>query len=312
MQLKENLLLTPVLKAYNQPHSLNLLKTIAYFDIFNHPLKDIEISNLLGLSLLQTQSYLSDLVSNGQLNCTANYYSLRKSIDTQIHERKLKEEEAKKYFRKLPTYAKLIKSFPFVRAISISGSLSKNVMQEDGDIDYFIITAPGRLWICRTLLILFKKVFLLNSKKYFCVNYFVDEDNLEIIDKNIFTAVEVSHLLPVYNLPLIDSFKKKNKWTESFFPGFENPIKTKQFEGNGIIKTTIESMLKGRIGDRLDLFLMRNTYKRWSKKFEHFDADKLELTMRSNRGVSKHHPRDFQNRVLKEFQVRMNQLNIQE
>ena len=26
-------------------------------------------------------------------------------------------------------------------------------MAEDGDIDYFVITEPGRLWIARTLLI---------------------------------------------------------------------------------------------------------------------------------------------------------------
>lgn len=298
------------MKDHSTPKNLTLLKAIAYFDIFNHPLKADELKNLSGLSDSDFQSISSALVHKGDLYFYEEYYSIRKDIFKQIEERKLKEEEAKKYFNKLPFYAKLIKSFPFVRSISISGSLSKNVMHEDGDIDYFIITAPGRLWICRTFLILFKKAFLLNSKKYFCVNYFVDENNLEILDKNIFTAVEVSHLIPVYNKSLMDYFKEKNSWTKAYFPTFENPIKIAPFEGNEFLKRAIEFIFNGKLGDQLDLLFMRTTYKKWSKKFKHFDTSKLELTMRSNRGISKHHPQDFQNKVLKEFQLRMDQLNI--
>ncbi len=95
-------------------------------------------------------------------------------------------------------------------------------MHEDGDIDFFIITKADRLWICRTLLVLYKKVFLLNSRKYFCVNYFVDENNLKIKDKNMFTAIEVKHLLSVYNPELIGHFKEINNWTNEFIPGSLN------------------------------------------------------------------------------------------
>ena len=98
--------------------------------------------------------------------------------------------------------ARLIFHFPFTRAIMISGSLSKNYADEASDVDYFIIVKPGRLWIARTLLIIYKRIFLMNSKKYFCVNYFIDEDHLEIEEKNLFTAVELTTLIPIHGFTL--------------------------------------------------------------------------------------------------------------
>jgi len=256
--------------------------------------------------------FLSELIEEGICFENNNYYAINKDVTALATQRIDKEKKAVHYFKKLPFYTKLIRSFPFVSGIAISGSLSKNVMHKDGDIDYFIITAPNRLWICRTFLVVFKKVFLLNSKKYFCVNYFVDENNLLIPDKNIFTAIETTHLLPVYNTALINRMKTNNRWTEEFINNFEHPIIAKEIKGKSWIGKFIEFIFRGKMGDRFDLYLMKFTYKKWSKKFKHFDASKFELTMRSNRGVSKHHPRDFQNKVLKEFESRMKKYNITE
>lgn len=244
--------------------------------------------------------------------CKDSYCSLQANLDELIQQRVYKEEQAQHYFKRLPFYAKLIRSFPFVRAIGISGSLSKNVMNDDGDIDYFIITKPGRLWVCRTFLVVFKKLFLFDSKKYFCVNYFIDEENLIILEHNIFTAIETKFLLPVYNAKLIGEFKEANNWSNDFVLPFDHPIHVNELKGKSWIGRFFELILKGRLGDRFDLWLMKFTYKRWEKKFKDFNATKFELTMRSNRGVSKHHPRDFQNKVLLAYKKRLDQLNLEE
>lgn len=288
----------------------NILNYLSYFDIFNHPLNKEELENLC--SEQKNKSDIKALIKEKKCFAKDEYYSINENISDLIKSRKKKEKEAQKYLKKLPFYSKLIKSFPFVKGLAISGSLSKNIMYENGDIDYFIIASPGRLWICRTTLILFKKIFLLNSKKYFCLNYFVDENNLEIPDKNIFTAIELSYLAPVYNPSLFDKLKEANSWTQTYCPAIKNPIEIQKFEGTSRIKKSIESIFKGSIGDQLDLFLMKQTYKRWRKKFKHFNSEKFELTMRTNRGVSKHHPRDFQNKVLKQYKDRLVKLGIAE
>ncbi len=288
-----------------------LLQYISYFDVFNHPLKKEELSKLCATDDIHIEPLLNALVLDVVCYEKNGYYSLNENVSKLIDQRTAKEKKAKKYFNKLPFFARIIKSFPFVSGIAVSGSLSKNVMHDDGDIDYFIITSPGRLWICRTLLVLFKKVFLLNSKKYFCVNYFVDEENMEILDKNIFTAIEISYLMPVYNHQLIQLFKKENDWKKEYLLNFEQPIQLAEIKGNGLMRRCIQFLLKGKLGDRIDLFLMKFTYKKWEKKFKHFDTTKFNLTMRSNRGVSKHHPRDFQNKVLTEYNNRLNKLKIE-
>ena len=283
-----------------------LLQTLCYFDVFQHPLTLEELVNLCDENSLkeEVETSLKALILDEKCYSKDGYYSIQQDLLPLIKIRQEKENTAVDYFKKLPSYAKIIKSFPFVRGIAISGSLSKGVMHEGGDIDYFIITKKDRLWICRTLLVLFKKVFLLNSRKYFCLNYFVDEDNLEIIDKNIFTAVEITHLSTVYNATLLDQLKEDNAWVKSFFPNFSHPLNTNITDRDSKLKRYIEKLLANKLGDRIDLSLMRLTYRRWRNKFSHFPQEKLELTMRSNRGISKHHPRDFQNKVLREFSDR--------
>jgi len=283
-----------------------LLKALCYFDIFEHPLKADELLNFSGNenSLDEVKRHLQKSQEEGKVFSHRGYFSIRREIAQLTNERLKKEASAKAYFKKLPFFVGIIKKFPFVRGIAISGSLSKHVMHENGDIDYFIITAEGRLWICRTLLVLFKKIFLLNSKKYFCLNYFVDEKNLEIIDKNIFTAMELIHLMPVYNQPIWEKVKANNSWVEEYFPNFKPPKKFNPIPKKTNQINLIEKFFPDRYGDYIDLFLMKYTYRHWSKKFKHFDSKTLELTMRSNRGVSKHHPQDFQSRVLEEFEKR--------
>ena len=67
---------------------------------------------------------------------------------------------AKNIYQKALTVSRLISKFPYVEGVGISGSLSKGYYDDDGDIDFFIITSPKRLWIARTFLILYKKLFL--------------------------------------------------------------------------------------------------------------------------------------------------------
>ena len=288
-----------------------VLKSIAYFDVFDHPLNVNELKVLCEDKPNDLKEVLVTLVNQDIIFEYNGFYSLQKNVESLVQSRALKTNAAQKYFNKLPFYAKIIKSFPYVKGIGVSGSLSKNVMHEDGDIDYFIITAPNRLWICRTMLVAFKKIVLFNSRKYFCVNYFVDTNNLEIKDKNMFTAIETSYLLPVFNHALINDFKDKNSWSQQFVSAFQHPLVARDFRKAKGVNKVFEWFLNGKLGDRLDLFLMKFTYQKWQKKFPDFDLSKFELTMRTNRGVSKHHPQDFQNKVLTEYNEKLKKLGIE-
>jgi hypothetical protein len=155
-------------------------------------------------------------------------------------------------------------------------------------------------------LILFKKIFLFNNKKYFCVNYFIDSENLLIPDRNIFTATELITLQPVYNYVLYQKLISLNSWSASFFP---NNIQRKNDlvikENNNTLRKLSEKILSGNLGEWLDEFFMKQTLKHWKKEFGEQSPAEFELNMRSRKNVSKHHPQGFQFQVLKRYEERI-------
>lgn len=289
-----------------------ILEIIAYFDIFNHPVNETELCMLVNLNSTVLRIETNSLIEQRMVYSLGNYFSIQQEIQTLIVEREKKVQIAAEYYPKIKKYAQIIQRFPYVRAIAISGSLSKGVMQSDGDIDFFIITAPNRLWTCRSLLILYKKIRLLNSRKYFCLNYFVDTDHLEIIDKNIFTAIELFYLLPIYSKDQsLEAFFTKNLWIKEFVHEHVERNKAYFLPNPNKKQNRVESFFNGKWGNYIEHWLHRITLKRWRKKFKHFGDEKLERAMRSTKGVSKHHPQDFQNAVLTQLHSRLEKISMQ-
>jgi len=254
---------------------------------------------------------LNELIDESIIYEFFGFYSLQND-DALAKRRKKGNVEAKKILPKAYKKASFISSFPFVKGVYVSGSLSKGYFDEDGDIDYFVVTKPNRLWIARTFLILYKKVFLLNSKKYFCVNYFIDDEQLEIKDKNIFTATEIATLLPMVNKHIYQDFITTNNWIKEYYPNFEALDTSQTNEVKKVwLGLTIEKFFSGNLGDKFDAFFMKKTLKRWQKKFHHLTNEEMELLMRTNRRVSKHHPSDFQTKVLAKYKQKLNEYGIE-
>lgn len=291
---------------------LLVLKTMSYFDIFKFPLMAHEIErSLFSEETMDVEEVLLELMKKGIVFKSGDYYSLRNE-SALVSARIQNEERADRYLKKAPLFVRIISSFPFTRAVFISGSLSKGAVGKKGDIDYFIVTGGERLWLNRTLLILFKKLFLLNSKKFFCINYFVSEEAMEIPDKNQFTATEVAHLIPVYNKEVCDEFMRVNSWYKEFLPNFSRNVDVEILEGQSSMKLKFERWLSGPIGESLDDYFFKLTLNRWRKKFGHMTDEDFALALRSKKYVSKHHPSNFQDAVLSELDMRMSKFTGEE
>jgi hypothetical protein len=278
-----------------------VIQCLLYFDTFTYPLTLEEIycfctAKINDKDLLENT--LQNLISKNLIKEKNLFYFV--NDDENIVERRLKGNHlAQKVMPKALKYGKLIAQFPFVETVCISGSLSKNYFDEKADVDFFIITKAQRLWLCRSLLVGFKKVFLLNSRKYFCVNYFVGTDNLNIPDRNIFTATEIASLIPINNIQGYASFIEHNQWIYHHLPNFDLSKKvTVPTISENKIKKLGEKILGKGFGDFADKQLFKLTLTIWQKKFKHFNKNDFDLNMRSRRNVSKHHPSGFQQKVL--------------
>jgi len=286
--------------------SHELVKVLLYFDIFHYPLTVKEIKRFCGTpaTIDEVEYELGFLGRLGYIQQKGMFYSTSPNdMPFMVDRRKTGNIKALRMLRKANRYSKLISYFPFVRGIYLSGSLSKGYADEKSDVDYFIITEPGRLWLCRMLLALFKKIFLLNSHKYFCINYFIDTENLEIPDKNIFTAIELTTLITTCNSALYRNLMQANIWVKDFFPNtLLESISGESIPSNeSWIKRFMEKIFYGRIGDRLDDVCYEITFAKWKRKFRQFSRDEFELNLRSKKNVSKHHPRGFQAKVLSQY-----------
>ncbi|MBL7940848.1 MAG: nucleotidyltransferase domain-containing protein [Flavobacteriales bacterium] len=284
-----------------------VLRTLAYFDIFDHPLKLDELQRFGagdGSDPEELLLALIDLETKGLVHRCGKYWGAKECAGS-VRLREEAEERARARMPKALVMSRRIARFPFVRAIFLSGSMSKGCLAKDGDIDFFVVTRPGRLWVARTLLILYKKIFLLNSRKDFCVNYFLDTEHLTVEDRNRFTATEVVTLIPTYGNGTTEAFFERNAWAFRMFPGARTPRSHEVATGDTRSKSILEKLLGGRFGDQLDGWCMQLTWYRWKRKFDHFDARTFELALRTRTYVSKHHPRNFQKRVLDGFQERI-------
>jgi hypothetical protein len=287
----------------------SILRTLLYFDIFRYPLKPDEVYKFLGtnsITLYDLHDAMESLVEKGHAYHHRGFYSIQQGEDL-VKRRLNGNDHAKKLTGFAKRRAALIGRFPFVRGVMASGSFSKGYMDEHSDLDFFVVTAPGRLWIARMMIVLFKRLFLFNSHKYFCCNYFVDTEHLQIEEKNLFTATELATLIPLYGAASYDRLMAANTWLKDFFPNF-TPGTTEQVpeDRTRSIKALIENLLGGRLGERLANYFRKLTLQRWRRLYAaKYPADDFDIAFKTTVSVSKNHPNHFQRKILERYNQRL-------
>jgi hypothetical protein len=290
----------------------NILKTLAYFDVFNYPLTREEVRRFLPQKCNQfvVDEILYQFVKEKRIYKLNNFFSLQNQ--PQLAEiRMAGNKRAVKLLKIAERAAKVLSWFPFVESVAVSGSLSKNFADEKADIDFFIITSANRLWIARTCMHIFKKfTYLIRKQNWFCMNYYIDEMKMEIVEKNIFTAMEIVTLMPVQGINCFKKFIKMNSWTCNYFtePVISNE---KNAEIKKIfLRKCVEKIFDSKFGISIEKRLMNLTDKRWKKKTHRGKVNDhgLRLAMIIDPHFSKPDPEIFQSKVLQKYQYKTRQL----
>ena len=284
----------------------DILATLTYFNMFDYPLSKREIFIFLGQTdeLHEFEHILNTLVEESAVYRVGEFYSIQNNFS--LSERRSKgNEKAIQLLQKAEKVAGFLSRFPFVRGVAVSGSLSKNFADDTADIDFFIITAANRLWIARSFLHVFKKLtFLVNMQHYYCMNYFVDEAEPVIVEKNIYTAIEIATLLPLRGTVVFEIFYTANGWTKRFLPNNYMRISSAKETGSNWLKSLAEQLFSNKMGDRLDNFFMKMTAKRWNKKTENRKKNNRGelMSLQAGKHYSKPNPANFQQKLLKLYE----------
>jgi hypothetical protein len=282
------------------------LVLLKYFSIFRHPLT---LEELLRFSSDRETSeglaqYLLDLERAGTIKQVEGYY-FYDGDESCLHKRREGERKAAALIPRAKAIGRMIALFPFVKFVGISGSLSKGYANDTTDFDFFIVTSRNTLWICRTMLHLVKKMsFLFKKQHWFCMNYFIDDQHLELEEQNIFTQIELSTLIPVYNTDMYHLLLLKNKKN---LPNLGNlPVRIQYTPQLGkYIDQYNEPANKW--WSPLNRFFMKLTDRKWRKKWQKrgYPQEDYALAFKTTPHISKNHPKNYQKLILKQLNKTM-------
>jgi hypothetical protein len=292
-----------------------ILRTLLYYDIWHYPLTSKELFAFLpvnSMTLDQFEQQLHQLRTETSIRYYQGYYFVEGKSDAVVPQRSVRERHARRMWMMARCSMHIIKRFPFVRGIFVSGDLSKNATQRTSDVDFFIVTAPGRLWFCRTLLILFKKVFLLNRKKYFCLNYFATTDHLELDEQNIFLAAEIAHLKPLFNMPLFLEYLHSNNWIKKYFPNFDINFMSlpRVNDRSSVLQKILERLLQPFPLDTLDSYLLEKMRKIWGSRYPEYDEVTRNKIFRCTKYESRAYVGNFEEKILALYFQRLREFGI--
>lgn len=293
----------------------DILSTLAYFDIFDHPLRLEEILRFLpmsGASVSTIQAACAMEPLNALVAIVDNQYFLSHRSERLIVDRTIKERRAHRMWVAARAISHLIRRFPFVRGVFVSGELSKGVASKHSDIDFFIVTAENRVWICRTLLALFKKVVLFNRKKFLCYNLITSEHNLLIEDRNIYTAVEVVTVKPLFNESLFRQFLCANSWTTRYVPNARDAGRHAATLSPGpfLIEKVLTAIIPGEKLDAVDQWLFGKWQTIWRERYRELSPEALKRQFQCRRNLSTAYVGDFLHNIMARYRQRLRTYGI--
>ena len=200
--------------------SENLLRsvfhTLAYSDVFDYPLTAGEVYCYLTSMTASLEEVTQTLADETLFTRVGNYFTLRGREEI-ARTRKRRAEVANQLWPKAARYGRIIAMLPFVRMVAVTGSLSMNNTAEDQDVDYLIVTAPNRLWLCRALSILVARFAKLEGVTL-CPNYLVTTNALELQERSLYVAHELAQMIPLSGMEIYYRMCRLNRWVADFLP----------------------------------------------------------------------------------------------
>lgn len=283
-----------------------ILQTVAYVDGFDYPLTAAEVHRyLIGISA--TREQVEAILGNGhliphQLSCHDSHFMLP-GRETIVATRRQREEIARQMWPQAITYGRLIAHLPFVRMVSVTGSLAVNNAVEGSDIDYLVVTANGRLWLTRAFVIFIVRLAAQRGIPL-CPNYFLSQRALHIAEQNLYTAHELVQMVPLSGLDIYHHLQRVNEWTGHYLPNasWSN-------NGQGYIPSAhhlrrlAEWTLGTAIGARLEQWEMQ----RKIRKFRHQETAESDFSPDWCKGHFDEHAR----RIMNNFDKRVKTLGNQ-
>lgn len=230
-----------------------VLLAVLYADLFEFALTEAELlQSLVGCTATpgQLEAALGRLA--GCLARTDGFvtWTGREGL---VERRREREALCRPRWEAARRYAAALRRAPFVRALAVCGSQAMENGGPDGDVDFFCITAPGRLWLAQAAAMALRRL-VPRAGVELCPNYFLTEGAPPLEDRSLYQAHEVLQVVPLFGGEACRSFQDANPWARELLPGWDLATRHARLQdlSRPVATRLVERLCAGRLGDGLD------------------------------------------------------------
>lgn len=291
-----------------------ILRTVLYADIFNFPMTVEEIHHFLihdePVSLAQIHQVLASSALLREILEQHEPYIFYAGRGEIVRVRQAREAASQKLWPQAVRCGQWLARLPFVRMVALTGALAMhNAADDDDDLDYLVITAPGRVWLARGFAVLLVRLARARGVTI-CPNYVLAETALSQEQRNIFMAHEVAQMVPMFGHDLYQRLRSENAWVSQYLPNargaFYDEAEWSPHRGWAWLKRAGEFVLSGRLGRRLERWEHQRKLRRFAAEMQKpHSAAQLDETQVKGHFDDHGHP------VLRQYYERLRQHGIE-
>lgn len=255
-----------------------VLETLAYSDIFDHPLTVDELHRFLTVFAEEDEVRASVENMDGVLSNREYYFLSDRTGIVEVRNQRV--ENSRRAFNRALFYGHILGRLPFVRMVALTGSLAMLNLSKNRDMDYMLVAKPGRVWMARAFALLFGRLARLFGD-VICPNVIVSERALEWDARNIYTAREFAQMIPISGLRVFNQLRTANSWVNDFLPNLNldsDSLLSEIEERTPFFQKLTELLLNNKLGDLFESWEMTRKIARFKKQKDYgvetnFSAD---------------------------------------
>jgi hypothetical protein len=235
-----------------------ILQTVLYADIFDYPLTPAEIHFFLIATPATCEAVVSAVQHSRWLRarlCVTRGFVTVRGRQAIAGVREARRSSSAALWPAARRWAALIGMLPFVRMVAVTGALAVDNAPAGDDIDYLIVTVPGRVWLTRAMAVGVVRLARLAGVGL-CPNYMLASSALSQQRRNLYAAHDLAQMVPLVGHAVYADMRAANRWANDFLPQAQQPprleVDHKPTGWRASVQRLGEWLLGGPLGDALE------------------------------------------------------------
>lgn len=272
---------------------------VLYFDVFRHPLRLDELAALCGAGI---ERAVEGACASGMVEREGRWV-FRRDRGGDRARRSQRSAEAERQWRRARSASAALAQAPFVRGVLVTGALSKQSAEPDGDVDFMLLVEPGRVWTVKSALHLLRRGLPDPLREALCTNYLLGTDGLALPQRSMFHAVELATAVPMFGPGACTALLDANPWAADYVRGWV-PLRQRAVVAPGVPHPRVQAALEVGVPRAFERIGAQAIDQLWEARYAWLSKPERDRRFQRGASVATNHLHDFSGWVNAEYQRR--------